>query len=84
MLDPTKKKISHVGGQRRSPNKMVGGAKLRLESNLIPTTEIVRGLKQPDVPLSIGVSPAEAWISSGLLRGQGLWLQQTWEARHVV
>ena len=46
MLDPTKKKISHVGGQRRSPNKMVGGAKLCLESNPIPTTEMVRGLKQ--------------------------------------
>ena len=31
------KKIPHVQGQRRSPNKMVGGAKLRLESNPILT-----------------------------------------------
>ena len=27
MLDPTKKNIPHVQGQRRSPSKMVGGAK---------------------------------------------------------
>ena len=25
------------------------------------------------------MSPAEAWVSSGLLWRQGLWLQQTWE-----
>ena len=34
MLDPTKKKIPHVQGQRRSPSKMVGGAKSHLESPL--------------------------------------------------
>ena len=42
MLDPTKKKILHIQGQRRSPNKMVGGARSHLESNPIPA----RGLKQ--------------------------------------
>ena len=29
------------------------------------------------------LSPAEAWVSSGLPWGQGLWLQQTWEAQCV-
>ena len=36
MLDPTKKKDTHVQGQRRSPNKTVGGAESLLESNPIP------------------------------------------------
>ena len=35
---------------------------------------------EPDLPLSAWVSPAESRVSSGLSRGQGLWLQQTWEA----
>ena len=39
---------------------------------------------EPDLPLSACVSPAEAWVSSGLLWGQGLWLQQTWEPCHVI
>ena len=29
---------------------------------------------EPDLSLS----PAEVWVSSGLLQGQGLWVQQTW------
>ena len=33
--------------------------------------------------LSVWVSPAEAWVSSGLPQGQGLLLQQTWKALHV-
>ena len=33
---------------------------------------------EPDLSLVL-VSPAEAWVSSGLPRGQGLWLQQIWE-----
>ena len=37
--------LSHIQGQRRSPNKMVGGAKLHLEcSPYLPETH--RGLKQ--------------------------------------
>ena len=39
---------------------------------------------EPDLPLSVLVSPAEALVSSGLPQGQGLWLQQTWEAQHVA
>ena len=42
MLDPTKKKIPHVQGQKRSPSKMVGGAKLHLESNPIPAWDTWR------------------------------------------
>ena len=33
---------------------------------------------EPDLPLSIWVSPVEVWVSSGLLQGQRLWVQQTW------
>ena len=33
------KKISYLQGQRRSPRKMVGGAKLHWESNSIPTRD---------------------------------------------
>ena len=36
---PPKKKIPHAQGQRRSPSKMVEGAKSRLESNPIITRE---------------------------------------------
>ena len=35
---------------------------------------------EPDLPLSVWVSLAEAWVSSDLPLGRGLWLQQTWEA----
>ena len=33
----------------------------------------------PDLPVSVQESPAEAWVSGGLPQGQGLWVQQTWE-----
>ena len=42
MLDPTKNKIPHLQGQRRGPNKIVGGAKLCLESNPIPARDAQR------------------------------------------
>ena len=48
MLDPTKKR-AHVHGQRRSPNKMVGGAKSHLESNPIPTRDTQRAQTKPTV-----------------------------------
>ena len=44
MSDPTKKR-PHVQGQRRSPNKMVGGTKSCLESNCIPARD-TRKVKQ--------------------------------------
>ena len=74
---------------------MVGGAKLCLKSNPIAT----RGAQtkpcvhqdpktpqetEPDLPLGVRVSPEEARVSSGLLWGQGLWQQQTWEPWHVA
>ena len=87
------RKIFHIQGQRRSPNKMVGGAKSHLESNPIPARDAQRaqtkphvhrdpGIPQetePDPPLSFWVSPVEAQVSSGLPWGRGLWLPQTWE-----
>ena len=79
--------IPHVQGQRRSCNKMVGGVKLHLESNPIPAREAQKAQKkkkkicepgprdptetEPDLPLSVGVSPAEASVSSGLSQEQG-------------
>ena len=33
---------------------------------------------EPDLPLNVWVSPVEVRVSSGLLQGQGLWVQQTW------
>ena len=89
MLDPSKKKILHVQGQRRSLSKMVGGAKSCLESNPMPSRDAQRSQKKPCVhqktlqtepklPLSVRVPPAEVWVSSRLLQTQGLWVQQTW------
>ena len=43
------KKIPHVQGQRRSPSKMVGGAKSHLESNSIPTRDAQRAQTKPCV-----------------------------------
>ena len=45
MLDPNKKKIPQVQGQRRNCNKMVGGMKLCIEANPIPF-RLVGGLKK--------------------------------------
>ena len=39
---------------------------------------------EPDQPLNVSVSPAEAWFNSGLSRGQGLWVLQTWVTQHVA
>ena len=43
------KKIPHIQGQRRSPNKMVGGAKSCLESNPILTGDAWRTQTKPCV-----------------------------------
>ena len=66
---------------------MEGVVKLCLESNTIPAREAQRAQKkkkklcapgprdptqtEPDLPLSVGVSPAKASVSSGLPQGQG-------------
>ena len=83
-IESHQKNIPHVQGQRRNPRKMVGGVKSRLQSNpYLP--EMLRGLKQtlcapgPRDPTRlsqncVSVFPAEVWVSSGLLQGQGLWV----------
>ena len=78
--------ISHVQGKRRSPSKMVGGAKSCLESNPVPARD--RGLKHtlcapgPGHPtetkteLCLDINCVEeVWLSSGLPQEQGLWVQ---------
>ena len=35
---------------------------------------------EADLPMSVQESPVEAWVNSGLLRGQGHWQQPSWEA----
>ena len=37
----------------------------------------------PDLPVRVWESLAEAWVISGLPLGQGHWLQQSWEAWHA-
>ena len=92
------RKISHIHGHRRSPNKTVRRAKSCLESNSIPARDTQRTQTkpcvhqdsktpqetEPDLPLSVSVSPVEAQVSSGLKRGQGLWGQQNWEVLRVA
>ena len=70
--------ILHAQEQRRSPSKMVGGAKSGLESNPIPTrdtqrvqTNLVHTRTQRLRQNCVWVSPEEVWVSSGLLWGQG-------------
>ena len=72
------KKIPHVQGQRRSPSKMVWGAKSRLESNPISTRGAQRAQRkacghqeaptetEPDLPLRVWVSNVEVQVSSSL------------------
>ena len=62
------KTISHVKGQR-SPNKTVGGAKSRLESNPIPARDAWRAQRKPaqqESPQTL--SQACLWVPECLLR----------------
>ena len=93
-MDPTKKKDTHIQGQRRSPNKTVGGVKWHLELNPTPTKEASRAQTkpcvhqnpgtpqeaEPDLPLSVCLLWRHGWAACPLLWGQVLWLKQTWEA----
>ena len=69
--------IPHIQGERRSPSKTVGGAKLHLESNPY-LSETLRGLNQtlcapgPRDPTEIETKLCLS-VSCGLLQGQGLW-----------
>ena len=58
----------------------IGGHK----QNLVSTKTQEKGAMtpqetDPDWPVSVQDSPVEAWVSSGLPQGHGLWLRQTWE-----
>ena len=85
--------LRRLQGQRRSTNKTVRGAKLCLESNPKPARDIERKkLRSSNKPCAhqdaetpqrlsqncVWVSPVKVWVNSGLLQGQGLWIQQTW------
>ena len=81
------KRIFHVQGKRRSPSKMVGRAKLDSESNPACISDSQRAQTKPCVlqeapqrlsQACLWVSPAQGWVSSGLLQGQRLCVQQTW------
>ena len=49
----------------------------RLKQNLVHTMRPHPTETDPDLPLGVRVSPAEVQVISGLLQGQGLWVQQT-------
>ena len=80
--------IPHVQGQKRSLSKMVGGAKLCLESNPIPARNAQR--VQTNLVCTRTQRPHRDWaelclsVSWGSMghqwtaKGQGLWVQQTW------
>ena len=63
------KKIPHVQGQRRSPSKMVGGAKSHLESNSIPARDDQRAQTKPcvhqDPETPQRLSQTSVWVSCG-------------------
>ena len=64
MLEPTKKKVPHNQGQRRSHNKMARGMQLHLKSNLIPARDPWRAQAKPCVHQSRGkgaVTPTRDW-----------------------
>ena len=63
MLDPIKKKIPHVQGQRRSQSKMVGGAKSHLESNSIPARDARRAQTKPYAHQEIAQRLSQTFLS---------------------
>ena len=79
------KEIPHVQGQRRSPSKTVGGVKSHLESNHIPARDArwtpTKPCTHQDTETPQRLSQTCVWVfsevrvSSGLLQGQGLWVQ---------
>ena len=60
--------------------QILGGHK----QNLVCTRTQEKGARspqeaEPDLPVRVPVSLAEAWVNSGLPHGQGHWIQQSWE-----
>ena len=82
--------IPHAKGHRRSPRKTVGGAKLHLESNPLPTRDSWKDQTKPcvhqETPQRLNLICL--WLFEYLLwryrssvaccLRQGLWVQQTW------
>ena len=56
------KKILHIQGQRRSPNKMVQGVKSHLESNPIPTRDTWRTQTKPYAQQEIPQRLSQTWL----------------------
>ena len=54
IFDPTKKKMPHVQGQRRSPNKKAGGTQSHLESNPTPARDPLRAQTKSYVQQYLG------------------------------
>ena len=61
---------NHILSQTSYPPEALGGPRER-SSDPHPETE-------PDAPVTVPVSPAEARVSRGLPWGRGLWQQQAW------
>ena len=65
------KKITHIQGQRRSPNKMVGGEKSRLESNSIPARDTQRAQTKPCAHQDPDATGTEPDLYFSVLRRHG-------------
>ena len=95
MLDPTKKKKKNYPCPRAKEKPQQDGRKgsiafrpnnIHAEMLTKPCVHQDPGTPQeiePDLPLSVFVSPEEAWVSSGLPWVWRLWSTQAWEAWHV-
>ena len=89
LLDPTKKDTPHPGAKEK-PQQDGRGSEITFrikpctyqrhsEGSNKPLCEPGGPTEtEPDLPLSVCVSPVEVWVSSGLSHLQGLWMQQTW------
>ena len=90
MLDPTKKKDTPHPRAKKKPQQdgRRGEIMFRIKphtcqrcwegSNKILCTPEELTENKPDLPLSVWVSPVKVQVSSGLLQGKGLCVQQTW------
>ena len=62
------KKIPHIQGQRKSPNKMIGGAQSHLKSNLRPARDAQRAQTKPCAhqdPENESVTSTRDWTRPG-------------------
>ena len=71
MLDPTKKKIIYIQGQRRSQNKVAEGEKSRLESNPISARDTQRTQTKPCVHQDPDSTETEPDLPFSVLRSHG-------------